>query len=90
MSIPLRNYFLVIEKNRKSKKEILFDVNFFYLKSFKEKSLSFKYVSEPFLRSTVVVCLDIKSKMRPLKLRKIVKDDYEKTVKLLYINMNEG
>ena len=75
MSIPLRNYFIVIEKNRKSKKEILFDVNFFYLKSFKQKSLSFKYVSEPFFRGTVIFGLDIKNKMRPLKFTKIEKDD---------------
>ncbi len=77
MSIPLRNYFLVIEKNRKNKKELLFDVSFFYLKSFKQKSLSFKYVSEPFLRSSVIFGLDIKNKMRPLKFSKIEKDDTE-------------
>ncbi|MFX1445673.1 MAG: DEAD/DEAH box helicase [Promethearchaeota archaeon] len=77
MTIPLRNYFLVIEKNRKYKKDILFDVSLFYLKSFKEKSLSFKYVSEPFLRSIVIFGLDIKNKMRPLKFSKIEKDDTE-------------
>ncbi len=77
MTIPPRNYFLVIEKNREYKKELLFDVSFFYLKSFKKKSLSFKYVSEPFLRSTVIFGLDIKNKMRPLKFSKIEKDDTE-------------
>lgn len=75
MTIPLRNYFIVFEKNRKNKQDLLFDVNFFYLKSFKEKSFSFKYVSEPFFRGTVIFGLDIKNKMRPLKFSKIEKDD---------------
>ena len=49
-------------------------MNFFYLKSFKDKSSKFSYVNKPFFRGTVVFGLDIKNKMRPLKFNKIDKD----------------
>ena len=74
MSIPLKNYFIVLDKNLEDKKEILFNVNFFYLKAFKDKSSKFSYINKPFFRGTVIFGLDIKNKMRPLKFNKIDKD----------------
>ncbi|TFG23516.1 MAG: DEAD/DEAH box helicase [Promethearchaeota archaeon] len=74
MTIPSKHYFIVIDKDRKEKKELAFHVNFFYLKSFKDENHTFKYVREPFFRGLVIFGLDIKNKMRPLKFSKIEKD----------------
>ncbi|MFX0104899.1 MAG: DEAD/DEAH box helicase [Candidatus Hodarchaeota archaeon] len=74
LSIPLRNFFIVLDRNREHQKELLFNVNFFYLKSFKKKRFTFSYVSEPFFRGTVKFGLDFKNKMRPLNFNKIEKD----------------
>ena len=74
MSIPLKNFFIVLDKNLENIKELQFNVNFFYLKAFKGKSSRFSYVNKPFFRGTVVFGLDIKNKMRPLKFDKIDKD----------------
>ncbi len=65
---------MVLDKNRESKKELIFNVNFFYLKSFKQKNFNFSYVNEPFFRGTVIFGLDFKNKMRPLNFNKIDKD----------------
>ena len=62
---------MVLDKNLEHKKDLLFNVNFFYLKSFKDKSSKFSYVNKPFFRGTIVFGLDIKDKMRPLKFDKI-------------------
>ncbi|TKJ21403.1 MAG: hypothetical protein CEE43_09680 [Promethearchaeota archaeon Loki_b32] len=74
MSVPSRSYFIVLDRNRVHKKELLFNVNFFYLKSFKKKRFTFTYVNEPFFRGTVILGLDFKNKMRPLNFNKIEKD----------------
>ena len=74
MSVLLRNFFIVLDRNRDIKKELLFNINFFYLKSFKKKSFTFTYINEPFFRGTVIFGLDFKNKMRPLNLSKIEKD----------------
>ncbi|NVM38186.1 MAG: DEAD/DEAH box helicase [Candidatus Lokiarchaeota archaeon] len=74
MSVPSRNFFIVLDRNRERKKELLFDVNFFYLKSFKKKRFTFTYVNEPFFKGTVKFGLDFKNKMRPLNFNKIEKD----------------
>ena len=71
---------MVLDKNLEHKKDLLFNVNFFYLKSFKDKSSKFSYVNKPFFRGTVVFGLDIKNKMRPLKFDKIEKDGMIKPV----------
>ncbi len=55
-------------------KELLFNINFFYLKSFKKKRFTFTYVNEPFFKGTVTFGLDFKNKMRPLNFNKIEKD----------------
>jgi len=74
LSVPLRYYFIVFDRNRDHRKELLFNVNFFYLKSFKKKRFKFTYVNEPFFRGTVIFGLDFKNKMRPLNFNKIEKD----------------
>ncbi|KKL98556.1 hypothetical protein LCGC14_1823250, partial [marine sediment metagenome] len=66
---------IVLDRNRDIKKELLFNINFFYLKSFKKKRFfTFSYINEPFFRGTVIFGLDFKNKMRPLNLSKIEKD----------------
>jgi len=74
LSIPLRNFFIVFDKNRDHKKEMLFNINFFYLKSFKKKQFTFSYVNEPFFRGTAIFGLDFRNKIRPLNFNKIEKD----------------
>ncbi|MFX1391691.1 MAG: DEAD/DEAH box helicase [Promethearchaeota archaeon] len=71
MSVPSRNYFIVLDRNREHRKEMLFNVNFFYLKSFKKKGFTFKYINEPFFKGTVIIGLDFKNKMKPLNFNKI-------------------
>ncbi|MFX1591790.1 MAG: DEAD/DEAH box helicase, partial [Promethearchaeota archaeon] len=74
MSIPLRNFFIVFDRNREYKKEVIFNVNFFYLKSFKKKRFTFTYVNEPFFKGTAIFGLDFKNKIRTLNFNKIEKD----------------
>lgn len=74
MTSPLKKFFIVLDKNRESKKDLVFNVNFFYLKSFKQKSFTFSYVNEPFFRGIVTFGPDFKNKMRPLSFNKIDKD----------------
>ena len=62
---------MVLDKNIVNKRELQFNVNFFYLKAFKGKNSKFSYVNKPFFRGTVVFGLDLKNKMRPLKFDKI-------------------
>jgi helicase len=64
----------VFDRNRDNKKELLFNINFFYLKSFKKKRFTFSYVNEPFFNGTVIFGLDFRNKMRPLNFNKIEKD----------------
>ncbi|UCD01192.1 MAG: DEAD/DEAH box helicase [Promethearchaeota archaeon] len=80
MSIPSRNFFIVLDRNREHQKELLFNINFFYLKSFKKKRFTFSYVSEPFFRGTAIFGLDFKNKMRPLNFNKIEKDGRSKPI----------
>ena len=70
----MRKFFIVLDRNRENKKELQFNINFFYLKSFKKKTFTFTYVNEPFFRGTVIFGLDFKNKMRPLNLNKIERD----------------
>ncbi|MFW9971239.1 MAG: DEAD/DEAH box helicase [Candidatus Odinarchaeota archaeon] len=74
MSIPLGKFFIVFDRNREHKKELLFNVNFFYLKSFKKKKFTFSYVKEPFFKGTVIFGLDFKNRIRPLSFNKLEKD----------------
>ena len=69
-----KKYFIVIDKNRDHKKELLFNVNFYYLKSFNEKKFTFSYINTPFFKGNVIFGLDFKNKMRPLQFNKIQKD----------------
>ncbi|MFX1390855.1 MAG: DEAD/DEAH box helicase [Promethearchaeota archaeon] len=74
MSIPLRNFFIAFDRNREHKKELLFNVNFFYLKSFKKKGFTFSYINEPFFQGSATFGLDFKNKVRTLTFSKIEKD----------------
>jgi helicase len=74
LSIPLRNFFIVLDKNREHKKQMLFNVNFFYLKSFRKKKNRFSYVNEPFFKGTAIFGSDFKNKIRTLSFSKIEKD----------------
>ena len=65
-----RDYFIVFDKNWDNKKELSFNVNFFYLKSFKKKSQTLSYVKKPFFRGSVVFGLDFKNKVRPVSFSK--------------------
>jgi len=70
LTLPIKNYFVVVDRNQEHKKELLFNVNFFYLKSIK-KNQQISYVKEPFFKGTVVFGLDFDNKMRPLKFTKV-------------------
>jgi helicase len=73
LSVPLRNFFIVFDRNRDYKKDLLFNVNFFYLKSYKKKRFTFSYIKEPFFKGTVVFGEDFKNRIRPLNFNKIEK-----------------
>jgi helicase len=74
LSIASRNFFIVVDREQKAKTNLQFNINFFYLKKFKEISFPFSYISEPFFRGTVILGLDFKNKIRPLSFNKIEKD----------------
>ncbi|MFX0022790.1 MAG: DEAD/DEAH box helicase [Candidatus Hermodarchaeota archaeon] len=80
MSLPLRNFFIVFDRNRDHKKDLIFNVNFFYLKSFKKKKFTFSYVKEPFFKGKVIFGLDFKNKIRPLNFNKIEKDGSQQPI----------
>ncbi len=65
-----RDYFIVFDKNWDNKKELSFNVNFFYLKSFKKKNQTFSYIKKPFFRGFVLFGLDFKNKIRPVSFSK--------------------
>jgi len=65
---------MVLDCRVKSKKDLVFNLNFFYLKKYKGKKHNFSYVNEPFFRGTVQFGLDFKNRIRPLSFNKIEKD----------------
>jgi len=65
-----RDYFIVFDKNWENKKELSFDVNFFYLKSFKKKNQTISYIKKPFFKGSVLFGLDFKNKIRPINFSK--------------------
>jgi len=69
-----RDYFIVFDKNWDNKKELSFNVNFFYLKSFKKKNQTFSYIKKPFFRGSVLFGLDFKDKIRPVGFSKLEND----------------
>jgi archaea-specific helicase len=75
LSVISRNFFIVINRNPFDSKELNFDVNFFYLRSFKEDSFKFSYVNKPFFKGNVIFGLDFKDKMRPLSFLKTTGDN---------------
>ncbi|MCK4381735.1 MAG: DEAD/DEAH box helicase [Candidatus Lokiarchaeota archaeon] len=74
MSIASRNFFIVFDRKHTAKTDFQFNINFFYLKKFKEINFTFSYISEPFFKGTVFFGLDFKNKVRPLSFNKIDKD----------------
>jgi len=74
MSLVSRDFFIVLNRNQANLQDPLFDINFFYLKSFKEKNFTFSYINKPFFQGSVVFGLDFKNKMRPVNFTKIQKD----------------
>ena len=71
MNISSKNYFIVIDKNRNYKKDLVFNINFFYLKSFRPKIMSFSFINKPFFQGSISFGLDMKNKIRPFKFNKI-------------------
>jgi len=75
LTTPTRKYFIVFDRDRIHKKDLVFNVNFFYLKSFNIKKFSFTFINEPFFRGFVLFGRDFNDKMRPLEFKKIQKDN---------------
>ncbi|MHA1234720.1 MAG: hypothetical protein ACTSQL_06500, partial [Promethearchaeota archaeon] len=69
-----KDFFIVFDRNWEDKKHLSFNLNFFYLKSFKKKSKSFSYISDPFFRGIIVFGLDYQDKFQPVSFSKIQKD----------------
>ena len=80
LSVITRNFFIVINRNRYNSKELNYDVNFFYLRAFKEQTLKFSYVNKPFFKGSVIFGLDFKNKMRPVSFLKISSDGTTKAI----------
>jgi helicase len=74
LSLASRDFFIVLDKAPKSKKDLIYNVNFFYLKNYKEKTFRFSYINEPFFKGIVLFGLDFKNRIRPLSFSKIEKD----------------
>jgi len=74
MSLISRDFFFVLNRNQGNLKDLLYDINFFYLKSFKEKNFTFSYINKPFFQGSVIFGLDFKDKMRPINFIKFQKD----------------
>jgi helicase len=76
-----RDFFIVLDRERTENTDIMYNVNFFYLKSLKKRGKqSFSYISKPFFKGIVILGLDFKNKVRPLKFDKILKDENLKPV----------
>ena len=70
-----KDFFIVVSKNLEDNNEHRYNVSFFYLKSLDKKGKqSFSYVSKPFLKGSLIIGLDFKDKIRPLKFDKKLKD----------------
>ena len=69
-----KDFFIVFDRNWENKKLLSFNLNFFYLKSFKKKGKSFSYISNPFFRGIVVFELDYQDKFLPVSFSKLQKD----------------
>ena len=69
-----KDFFIVFDRNWENKKQLSFNLNFFYLKSFKKKSKSFSYISDPFFRGIIVFGLDYQDKFQPVSFTKLQKD----------------
>ncbi len=71
LATPSKDYFIVFDRNWENKKQLYFNINFFYLKSYKKKRQIFSYINKPFFRGLVLFGLDFKNKVRPVDFSKI-------------------
>ncbi|MFX1383278.1 MAG: DEAD/DEAH box helicase, partial [Promethearchaeota archaeon] len=84
-----------MDKNREHKKDLLYNVSMYYLKSFNKEKRALSFVNTPFFEGNVIFGLDIKNKMRPLSFNKIQKNkaidpvDPRLFKKLLFSNENQ-
>ncbi len=69
-----KDFFIVFDRNWENKKQLSFNLNFFYLKSFKKKSKSFSYISNPFFRGIIIFGLDYQDKFQSVSFSKLQKD----------------
>jgi len=70
-----KDFFIVVSKSFEDTNQARYNVHFFYLKSLNKRGKqSFSYVSKPFFKGSLIVGLDFKDKIRPLKFDKILKD----------------
>ncbi len=70
-----KDFFIVVSKDIEEKNAHRYNISFFYLKSLSKKGKqSFSYVSKPFFKGKLIIGLDFKDKVRPLKFDKILKD----------------
>ncbi|MGV9203332.1 MAG: hypothetical protein ACOC44_04840 [Promethearchaeia archaeon] len=75
-----KKFFIVIERDKKKPEKLLFNVNFFYLRSYDPRSDSFSFIDKPFFRGTVLLGLDMKDRIRPLRFVKLGKEKRKKPV----------
>jgi len=69
LTTPSKDYFIVFDRN--FQKQLYFNINFFYLKSYKKKRQIFSYINKPFFRGLVLFGLDFKDKVRPVNFSKV-------------------
>ncbi|MFO8017963.1 MAG: DEAD/DEAH box helicase [Promethearchaeia archaeon] len=75
-----KKFFIVIERDKSKPEKLLFNVNFFYLRSYDPRSDSFSFIDKPFFRGTVQLGLDMNDKLRPLRFVKLRKDKTKKPI----------
>jgi helicase len=80
VSIPSKKYFIVFDKSLQKGDEVHYNVNFFYLKSFKKKMSKLAYISQPFFQGYVVIGFDMRNKLRPLSFYKSNKDGIQEPI----------
>ena len=75
-----KKFFIVIERDVKKREKLIFDVNFFYLRKYDQKSGSFSFIDKPFFKGRVELGLDMKDRLRPLRFIKLTKEDNVKPI----------
>ncbi len=68
-----KDFFIVFERDKQNKIDLVFNVNLFYLKSMKKGNISF--VETPIFKGKAIFGSDFKNKIRPLKFEKFVENN---------------